>query len=48
VLIKELKLLSRSIFVVDGSDTVRYVQHVKEVSQEPDYAAALAAAQGIR
>src|SRR5512143_606342 len=37
VLIKELKLLSRSIFVVDGSGTVRYVQHVKEVSQEPDY-----------
>jgi len=48
VLIKELKLLSRSIFVVDGSDTVRYVQHVKEVSQEPDYGAVLAAAQGIR
>ena len=48
VLIKELKLLSRSIFVVDGSDTVRYVQHVKEVAQEPDYAAVLAAVQGIR
>jgi thiol peroxidase len=47
VLIKELKLLSRSIFVVDGSDTVRYVQHVNEVSQEPDYAAALAAAKNL-
>ena len=47
VLIKELRLLSRSIFVVDGSDTVRYVQHVKEVSQEPDYAAVLAAARGL-
>jgi thiol peroxidase len=47
VLIKELKLLSRSIFVVDGSDTVRYVQHVKEVSQEPDYAATLAAAKNL-
>ncbi len=44
VLIKELKLLSRSIFVVDGSDTVRYVQHVKEVTSEPDYAAVLEAA----
>ena len=44
VLIKELKLLSRSIFVVDGNDTVRYVQHVKEVSSEPDYAAVLEAA----
>jgi len=48
VLIKELKLLSRSIFVVDGNDTVRYVQHVKEVTQEPDYEAALAAAKNIR
>jgi thiol peroxidase len=48
VLIKELKLLSRSIFVVDGSDTVRYVQHVKEVSQEPDYAAVLAAAKSLQ
>ena len=47
VLIKELKLLSRSIFVVDGSDTVRYVQHVKEASGEPDYAAVLAAARGL-
>jgi thiol peroxidase len=41
VLIKELKLLSRSVFVVDGNDTVRYVQHVKEVAQEPDYAPVL-------
>lgn len=48
VLIKELKILSRSVFVVDGSDTVRYVQHVKEVAQEPDYAAALAAARNLR
>lgn len=48
VLIKELKLLSRSVFVVDGSDTVRYVQHVKEVTQEPDYAAVLSAAKGLR
>lgn len=47
VLIKESKLLSRSIFVVDKGDTVRYVQHVKEVSQEPDYAAVLAAAKAL-
>jgi thiol peroxidase len=37
VLIKELRLLARSIFVLDRSGIVRYVQHVKEVSQEPDY-----------
>jgi thiol peroxidase len=48
VLIKELKLLSRSVFVVDGSDTVRYVEHVKEVTQEPDYAAVLSAARNLR
>ncbi|MFO7707659.1 MAG: thiol peroxidase [Desulfobacterales bacterium] len=43
VLIKELRLLARSIFVIDADGVVRYVQHVKEVSQEPDYAAVVAA-----
>jgi thiol peroxidase len=47
VLIKESKLLARSVFVVDGSDTVRYVQQVKDTSQEPDYAAVLAAAKNL-
>jgi thiol peroxidase len=45
VLIKELKLLSRSIFVVDAGDVVRYVQHVKEIGTEPDYADVLRAVQ---
>lgn len=43
VLIKELRLLARSIFVVDKGGVVRYVQHVKEISEEPDYAAVIAA-----
>lgn len=43
ILIKELKLLARCIFVVDSGDTVRYIQLVKEVTREPDYAAVLAA-----
>lgn len=47
VLIRELKLLSRSIFVVDGKDVVRYVQHVHEVGQEPDYGAVLAAVKSL-
>lgn len=47
VLIKELKLLSRSIFVVDGKDVVRYVQHVKEVTEEPDYDAVLSAVRDL-
>jgi thioredoxin-dependent peroxiredoxin len=47
VLIKELRLLARSIFVVDRTGVVQYVQHVKEVSQEPDYAAVIAAAKKL-
>ncbi len=47
VLIKELTLLSRSIFVVDARDTIRYIQHVPEVTTEPDYAAVLAAVRGL-
>jgi len=47
VLIRELRLLSRSIFVVDGKDVVRYVQHVPEIGREPDYGAVLTAVKGI-
>jgi thiol peroxidase len=43
VLIKELKLLSRSIFVIDRDNIIRYIQHVPEVTREPDYTAVLAA-----
>src|SRR5690625_1731667 len=44
VLIKELRLLTRSIFVVDSSNKVTYVQYVEEVSSHPDYDKALEAA----
>ncbi len=37
VLIKELHLLSRTIFVVDGSGKVQYVQVVGEMTDEPNY-----------
>jgi thiol peroxidase len=47
VLIKELKLLSRSIFVIDANDKIRYIQHVPEITAEPDYAAVISAAKGI-
>lgn len=43
VLIKELRLLARAIFVVDKSDTVRYAEYVKEISSHPDYEAVLKA-----
>ena len=37
VLIKELRLLARAIHVLDKEGVVRYVQLVKEVTDEPDY-----------
>ena len=43
VLIKELRLLARAVFVVDREGKVRYLQLVPELTNEPDYAAALAA-----
>ncbi len=47
VLIKELRLLSRAIFIVDTIDTVSYVEYVKEVTQHPDYNRALEALQKV-
>lgn len=41
--IKELRLLQRSIFVVDGSGTVRYIEYVPEIGQHPKYDQAIAA-----
>ncbi|MBM3335280.1 thiol peroxidase [Candidatus Sumerlaeota bacterium] len=43
VLIKELRLLARAVFVVDARGIVRYVQIVNELTREPDYEGALAA-----
>ena len=37
VLIEELRLLSRAIFVIDKSDMISYVEYVKEVADQPDY-----------
>lgn len=37
VLIKELRLLTRAIFVVDREGTIQYIQLVEEISNEPDY-----------
>jgi thiol peroxidase len=37
VLIKELQLLSRSVFVIGPDDKVQYVEYVKEVTEHPNY-----------
>lgn len=42
--IKEMGLLTRAIFVLDRQGTVKYVEYVPSISDEPDYAAALEAA----
>ncbi len=41
VLIKELRLLSRAVFVVGPDDKIQYVEYVKEITQHPDYEKAL-------
>ncbi|HEY7838688.1 MAG TPA: thiol peroxidase [Terriglobales bacterium] len=46
-LIKELRLLSRAIFVVDQAGVIRYVEYVPEIASEPDYGKALAAARSL-
>jgi thiol peroxidase len=46
-LLKDLRLLARSIFVVDASGTVRYVEYVPEVASHPNYDAALQAARQV-
>ena len=43
VLIKELRLLARTVFVVDKSGIVTYAEIVHEVADEPVYADVLAA-----
>ena len=41
VLINELRLLARAVFVVDKTGVIRYIQIVDELTNEPDYKAAL-------
>ncbi|MBY8870787.1 thiol peroxidase [Micromonospora sp. PLK6-60] len=48
VLIKELRLLARAVFVVDANDDVVHAQYVPAIEQHPDHDAALAAARAAR
>jgi thiol peroxidase len=41
--IKELRLDSRAVFVVDGGGKIRHVEYVGEITELPDHDAALAA-----
>ncbi|BDG61028.1 thiol peroxidase [Caldinitratiruptor microaerophilus] len=44
VLVKELRLLARAVFVVDASGKVTYVEYVPDAHNHPNYEAAIAAA----
>ncbi len=43
-LIKDLRIESRAIFVLDKSNTIRHAEYVKEVAEHPNYDTALSAA----
>lgn len=42
VLIEELRLLARAVFVLDREGVVRYARIIDEITHEPDYEAVLA------
>jgi thioredoxin-dependent peroxiredoxin len=46
-LIKDLRIHSRAIFVVDKDNVIRHAEYVKEVGDHPNYEAALTAARGL-
>ena len=46
-LIDELKLLARGVVVIDRDGIVRYVEYVPEVTEEPNYEAALEVAKKL-
>jgi thiol peroxidase len=45
--IKELRLEARAVFVVDAAWIIRHVEYVPEVTNAPDYDAALAAVKAL-
>ncbi|RMF87922.1 MAG: thiol peroxidase [Nitrospirae bacterium] len=47
VLIKEHRLDHRAVFVVDRDDTIRHVEYVPEMTDHPNYDAALAAVKAL-
>lgn len=47
MLIDELKILARGTFVLDAEGSIVYAEQVKEVTEEPNYDAALAALRGL-
>ena len=47
VLIQEILLEARAVFVLDKDNTIRHAEYVKEVAEHPDYGAILEAAKKL-
>jgi len=37
LLINELKLLTRAVFVLDGHNNIKYLEYLKNITEEPNY-----------
>jgi thiol peroxidase len=48
ILIKELRLLARAVFLVDRKGLIQHIQLVKELTKEPDYGAILDALKKLK
>ncbi|GAB6926409.1 thiol peroxidase [Paenibacillus sp. JCM 10914] len=48
VLIKEFQLDMRAIFVIDANDTIAYVEYLGEMTEHPNYEAAVEAVKSLR
>jgi thioredoxin-dependent peroxiredoxin len=46
-LIKDLRILSRAIFVIDQHNRIRHAEYVREVADHPNYESALAVAKAL-
>ncbi len=46
-LVKELRIESRAIFVLDKDNVIRHVQYVKEIADHPDYDAVMQAVKSL-
>jgi thioredoxin-dependent peroxiredoxin len=47
VLIEQLRLLARAVFIVDAAGIIRYIQIVDELTNEPDYQDVYNALKGV-
>jgi len=47
VLLENLRLLARVVFVVDSDGVIRYIQRVPEITQEPNYDEVIAAVRSL-